>query len=103
MNTERVDLRQFQGQTDTKLDEIARRREYLISLGFGQEWLEKVSLSRPALLDPEVIKNRLRYLLEYGFRDPIKMAESFSSILSYTSENIDSKIAGHGVYMKIRS
>ena len=94
MTLEQVDLRRFPGEEQIKADEIIKRGQYLVSLGFTPAWVSTLQESRPTLFAPVVVEAHLMGLRERGFGNPNKMVESSPAILGLAFENIDAKLAG---------
>ena len=94
MAIEQIDLRRHRGEEQVRADEISKRHQYLLDLGFQPEWVGALQGTRPTLYAPEVVDSHLIGLSERGFTNPIKMVESLPAILGYAFENIDAKLAG---------
>src|SRR3989338_2606715 len=94
MITEQVDLRKYRNEPEIKAQEINKRRSGLLSMGFGQSWIDSLQESRPTLYAPEVVRGHIDGLSQRGFTNPNKMIESLPAILGYAFENIDAKLEG---------
>jgi len=87
------DLR-FGNNQGIRPEEIQRRFDFLLSLGFSEEAIEKIQEEFPTLHCANEAKQMIDGLKERGFTDPIEMITSLSQILGLGSENIDTKIDG---------
>ena len=94
MITEQVDLRKYRNEPEIKAQEINKRRSGLLSMGFGQSWIDSLQESRPTLYAPEVVRGHIDGLSQRGFTNPNKMIESLPAMLGYAFENIDAKLEG---------
>src|SRR3989339_3068 len=87
------DLRHGQNPEENAT-EILARENLLLSLGFSQDWINKLKVDNPTLCSEEIINSKIQGLTKRGFSNPKKMIESLPAILSYAFENIDRKLAG---------
>src|SRR3989339_524880 len=87
------DLRHGQNPEENAT-EILARENLLLSLGFSQDWINKLKVDNPTLCSEEIINSKIQGLTKRGFSNPKKMIESSPAILSYAFENIDRKLAG---------
>src|SRR3989339_389520 len=87
------DLRHGQNPEENAT-EILARENLLLSLGFSQDWINKLKVDNPTLCSEEIINSKIQGLTKRGFSNPKKMIESLPAILSYAFENIDDKLAG---------
>ena len=92
MITEQVDLRKYRNEPEIKAQEINKRRSGLLSMGFGQSWIDSLQESRPTLYAPEVVRGHIDGLSQRGFTNPNKMIESLPAILGLAFENIDRRL-----------
>ena len=74
--------------------ELETRRNYLISLGFSDDWIAYAEKIQPSLWSVDKVTSQIQGLKDWGFANPIKMIESFPRILGHSLENIDAKIQG---------
>src|SRR5262245_25621352 len=68
------------------------RYEQLLALGFSKDWVDALTLQRPALYENP--KAKVDGLRERGFQNPIKLITTAPAILGYSFDNIDVKIEG---------